>query len=221
MAGQDAVEHVAGVEDFLGLNLDIGDLPTHLAVRLVNHNLGVGQGEAFALGAAGQEDRSAAGSQPYAVGADRAGEDLHRVVDGQGSADAAAGRIDVEVDVLAAVLALQVQKLHHQFVSVAVVDLALQEDDPIFQQQVAQGQLTLALIVAVGGLGIDRNRPLKIAHNRFPFRRESNQPEAPARSSCFSSLFTLGSCLASGISDVSSPPPAVRSMASASWPSGR
>ena len=78
-------------------------------------------------------------------------QDLHRVVDGQRGGDAAAGRIDVEVDVLAAVFALQVEQLHHQFVGVAVVDLALQEDDAVFQQQIAQRHLPLPLIVAVGG----------------------------------------------------------------------
>ncbi len=62
--------------------------------------------------------------------------------------DAAARRVDVEVDVLAAILALQVQQLHHQFVGVAVVDLALQEDDAVFQQQIAQRHLPLALVIA-------------------------------------------------------------------------
>ena len=53
------------------------------------------------------------------------------------------------MDVLAAVFALQVQELHHHLVGVAVVDLALQKDDAVLQQQVAQRHLPLALIVAV------------------------------------------------------------------------
>ena len=57
VAGQDLVEDVAGLEDFLGLDLDVGDLPAHLAVRLVDHHLGVRQGETLALRAAGQEHR--------------------------------------------------------------------------------------------------------------------------------------------------------------------
>ena len=57
------------------------------------------------------------------------------------------GRVDVEVDVFAAILALQVEQLHHQFVGVAVVDFALQEDDAILQQQIAQRHLALALVV--------------------------------------------------------------------------
>ncbi len=65
-------------------------------------------------------------------------------------ADAAAGRIDVEVNRLAAIFALQVEQLHHQFVGVAVVDLALQQNDPVFQQQITQGHLPLALVIAIG-----------------------------------------------------------------------
>ncbi len=93
-------------------------------------------------------------------------EDLHRVVDRHRRGDAAAGRIDIEVDVLAAILALQVQQLHDHFVRIAIVDFALQQDDPIFQQQIAEGQLPLPLIVAVGQLRVDR-RQTRITHARF------------------------------------------------------
>ena len=164
VGGQDGVERLAGLEDFVGLDFDVGDLPADLSVGLVDHHFGVGQGEALALGPAGQEDRAAAGRQAHAVGGHRATEDLHRVVDGQRGADAAAGRIDVEMDVLAAVLALQVQELHHQLVGVAVVDLALEQNDPVLQQQVAQGHLPLPLVVAVGRARIEDRRPQKVAH---------------------------------------------------------
>ena len=151
MDRQDFVEGVAGLEDFLGLDLDVGNLPADLPVGLMNHDLGMGQREAFSLGAAGQEDSSAAGSQPDAVSRHGATEDLHRVVDGQGGADAAARRVDIEVDFLAAILALQVEQLHHQLVGIAVVDLALEKDDTVLQQQIAQRQLPLPLIIAIGG----------------------------------------------------------------------
>ena len=82
--GEDAVEHLAGLEDFLGLDLDVGDLAAHLPVGLMDHHLGVGQREALALGAAGQQHRPAAGGQSHAVGGHGATEDLHRVVNRQG-----------------------------------------------------------------------------------------------------------------------------------------
>ena len=73
------------------------------------------------------------------------------------------------MDVLAAIFALQVEQLHDDFVGVAVVDLALQENDAIFQQQIAQRQLPLPLIIAVGGT---RCRQLLLM-------RESFIPAAP------------------------------------------
>jgi hypothetical protein len=57
------------------------------------------------------------------------------------------------VDILATVFALQIEQLHHQFVGVAVVDLPLQQDDPVFQQEVAQRHLPLPLVVAGGARG--------------------------------------------------------------------
>src|SRR3990172_3935722 len=41
--GQDLVHDLAVLEDFLGLNLDVGDLAAHHAGRLVHHDLGVRQ----------------------------------------------------------------------------------------------------------------------------------------------------------------------------------
>ena len=46
------------------------------------------------------------------------------------------------------VFALQIQELHDQLVGVAVVDLPLKEDDPVFQQQVAKRQMRMTLIIA-------------------------------------------------------------------------
>jgi hypothetical protein len=54
------------------------------------------------------------------------------------------------VYVLLAILALQVEQLHDQFVGVAGVDFALQKDNAIFQQQVTQGQLPLPLNALIG-----------------------------------------------------------------------
>ena len=42
------------------------------------------------------------------------------------------------------------KQLHHQLVGVAVVDLALQKDNAVLEQQIAQRHLALALIVAHG-----------------------------------------------------------------------
>src|SRR5205085_11184731 len=108
--GQDFVQHLAVAKNLVGLNFDVGDLALHAAVGLVQHDPRVGQGETLAFAAAGEQDRSSAGRLPVAVRADGAREHLHRVVDRQGGGDVTAGRIDVEVHVLAAVFALQVEQ---------------------------------------------------------------------------------------------------------------
>ena len=70
--GQNLVEHFAGLEDFVGLDFDVRNLAADLAVGLMDHHLGVRQGEALALGAAGQQHGAAAGGQADAVGGHRA-----------------------------------------------------------------------------------------------------------------------------------------------------
>ena len=129
--------------DLLGLDLDVGDLAADLAVRLVDHDLRVRQGEPLALGAAGQQDRGARGGHADAVGRDRALDELHRVVDRQRAGDAAARAVDVEADALGPVLVLEEQELHHGQVGHRVVDHAFEEDDPVLEEQVAEGHLAL------------------------------------------------------------------------------
>ena len=54
------------------------------------------------------------------------------------------------MNVLLAIFALQVKQLHHHLIGIAGVNLALQEDDAIFQQQIAQRHLPLALVLLIG-----------------------------------------------------------------------
>src|SRR5436190_13965115 len=62
---QDLVEALTILEDLVGLNFDVGNLPADLAPGLVDHDLRVRQGEALALGAGGQNDGRAAGRQTH------------------------------------------------------------------------------------------------------------------------------------------------------------
>ena len=84
--------------------------------------------------AAGQQQRAHAHRDADAdrlhVGLD----ELHRVVDRQAGVDRAAGRVDVERDVLVGVLGLQVQELGHDQVGDLVVDGRAEEDDPLVEQ---------------------------------------------------------------------------------------
>ncbi len=74
---------------------------------------------------------------------------LHRVVDGETSGDHAAGGVDVELDVLVGILALQEQELGHDDVGHIVVDLCSEEHDAVFQQTAEDVPAALA---AMGGL---------------------------------------------------------------------
>ncbi len=133
MFSQDAVENFASLDDLVGLNFDVGNLPADAAVRLMDHDLGVLEREPLSFFATCQEHRTATCREAYAIGRHGAGNHLHGVVDRERRGHAAARRIDIKVNILAAIFALQVQELHHQFVGVAVVNLALQEDDAVFE----------------------------------------------------------------------------------------
>ena len=169
MASQDFVDVVLALDDFLGLDLDVGDLAGDAAARLVDHDLGVGQGQAAALGATGQEHGRARCGQADAVGGHGALDELHGVVDGQGVVDRAARAIDVEADALGPVLELEVEKLLDDVVGHGVVDRTFQEDDAVFQQKVGEGHLALAGVVLVALE--DRGREGLIeGHGRFSWR---------------------------------------------------
>src|SRR5690606_34811436 len=109
--GQNAVENFASLDDLVGLDFDVGNLPTDAAVRLMNHDLGMLERETLPFFATGQQHRTTARGEADAVGRHGARNHLHRVVDCERRSHAAAGRIDVEVNVLAAVFALQIQEL--------------------------------------------------------------------------------------------------------------
>ena len=100
----------------------------------MDQDLGVRQRHALARRAARQEQRAHAHRHADAdrrhVGLD----ELHRVVDRQARVHRAAGRVDVERDVLVGVLALEVQQLGDDQVGDLVVDRRAEEDDPLVEQ---------------------------------------------------------------------------------------
>ena len=60
---------------------------------------------------------------------------LHRVIDRHAGRDLPAGRVDVELDVLFRVLAVQEEQLRHDQVGDLVVDGRAEKDDALLQQQ--------------------------------------------------------------------------------------
>src|SRR5438552_13449582 len=78
------------VQDFLGMDLDVGGLALEPAHRLVDHDPRVGQAEALVLVAGGEEQRPHAGRLADAERADVGLDELHGVVDRESRRDRAA-----------------------------------------------------------------------------------------------------------------------------------
>ena len=102
----------------------------------MDHHAGMWrQRTALALGAGHQQERTPCWRPCPCTASRHVGLDpLHRVVDRQACADAAAGRVDVQEDVLVGVLALEKQQLRHHQVGGGVVDRPDQEDDALSEQ---------------------------------------------------------------------------------------
>jgi len=79
----------------------------------VDHHLGIGQGDTLALGAAGQQERTHAGSHADADGGYITLDVLHGVIDRHTGRYAAAGAVDIHLDILVRILRLQIQQLGH------------------------------------------------------------------------------------------------------------
>src|SRR5690606_34191635 len=63
-----------------------------------------------------------------------AGQEVHRVDDAQASGDAAAGAVDVEVDVALGVIVGQIQQLRDDEVGYFIVNRPAQKDDAVVEQ---------------------------------------------------------------------------------------
>ena len=100
----------------------------------MDHDIGIGQRETLALGAAAQQHRSHAGRQPDAVRVHVARHKLHRIIDRQPRRYTAARRIDVEMNVLLGIGHLEEQQLSDNQVGHHVVHGRAKEYDAVHQQ---------------------------------------------------------------------------------------
>ena len=130
----DAVELLLHPDELFGVDEDVGRGPLHAGEGLVDHDPAVGQGVTASFGAGGEQERAHAGTLADAIGGDVAGDELHRVVDRHAGGDAAAGAIDVEVDVGLRVLLGEDEELGHDDVGDLVVDGRSEDHDPVLEQ---------------------------------------------------------------------------------------
>ncbi|MPN04432.1 hypothetical protein SDC9_151670 [bioreactor metagenome] len=114
----------------------------------MDHDLGVGQRLALALGSRREQERAHGRREADADGGYFALDILHRIVDGEPRAYGTAGRVDVEVDILIGVVALQKEHLRNDAVGDVVVNRPADEDDAIFEQ----AAVDIVAALAVTGL---------------------------------------------------------------------
>ena len=154
--GQRPGHPLAQQHHLLHRQLDVGGLALGAAVGLVDEHPGVGQGEPLAPGAAGQDHRGRRRGLADAVGGHVAAQQLHGVVDGEQRGHVAAGGVDVEPDVLARVLGLEVQELGDDQVGDRVVERRAEEHQALLQQAGPDVEGPLAAAVCSMTVGTSR-----------------------------------------------------------------
>ena len=84
-------------------------------------------------------------------------DEAHGVVDREACRDRAAGRVDVEVDVVVRIVGLEEEQLRDDDVGHVVVDLTPQEDHAVAQQPRIDVEEALATLVLLDHLGNHRH----------------------------------------------------------------
>jgi len=130
----DPVELLLHPDELLAVDEDIRGGPLHAGEGLVDHDPAVRESVALALGTGGQQQGAHAGALAHAIGGHVAGDVLHGVVDGHTGGDAAAGAVQVQVDVGLVVLVGQDQHLGDDDVGDLVVDGRAEHDNPVLEQ---------------------------------------------------------------------------------------
>ena len=130
----DLVELLFHADEFFRVDQDFGGGSFHARQGLMDHDAAVRQGVALALGAGGEQQRAHAGALADAVGRDVAGDPLHGVVNRQPGGHAAAGAVDVEMNIGLGILMGQDDHLGDDQVGDRVVDRGAQDDDSILKE---------------------------------------------------------------------------------------
>ena len=134
VGGKDLVQTLLDLQHALDLDLHVGRLPLRAAGGLVDHDLRVGKGKALALRAGGQQKCAHRRGHAHADGGHVALDELHGVIDRHAVGHAAAGGVDVELNVLIGVLCLKIEQLRNDQTGSGAVDLFGQDDDTVVEQ---------------------------------------------------------------------------------------
>jgi len=126
---------------------------------LVDEHPRVGQDVTLARSAGRQQHGGGRAGLPDAHGRDVGDEELHRVVDGEQAGHVAAGGVDVQEDVAARSLGVEVEELGDDEVRRCLVDLRTEEHDARAEQSRVQVDEPLALRRLLGDGGDDEGHP--------------------------------------------------------------
>ena len=95
----------------------------------MNHDAGIGQAEPFPMAALGQQHGRHGSCLPHAYGHDVRPDEGHGVQNGQAGRDRAAGRVNVNRNILFGVLRFQEKQLGDDQIGDLVVDRRPQKND--------------------------------------------------------------------------------------------
>ena len=100
----------------------------------MDHNLGIGQGDALSLRAGREQERAHRSRHADADGGNVRLDVLHRVIYGEAGGNAAAGAVYIELDVLIGILRFKIQKLRDDQARGGVVDFLGKHDDAVVEK---------------------------------------------------------------------------------------
>ena len=134
--GHEVIEPIAQAEHVLGFDAKIGGgaLEDAADQRLMEHNLRVGQDVTLALGAGGQQTCPHAGGHADAGRRDIAAEIAHGVDHPEAGRDAAAGGVNVELDVALWIVVGKEEHLGDDDVGHFIGDRPADHDDAVFEK---------------------------------------------------------------------------------------
>jgi hypothetical protein len=128
------IEEILRTDNVFRVNRDIRRLAFRTTERLVNHDLGMREREALALGAT-HENHGTAGSRHTKTHCGDIGlHVLHRVVHGERGRHLTAGGIDVEDHIFLGILLFKEEELSDDGIGDIVIDRRTKEDDALFEQ---------------------------------------------------------------------------------------
>ena len=175
MKGKDFVRSFVHPNQILDLDFDIARLPSAAALRLMNHDAGVGQGKAFALSARAQQHSARAQRLTDAVSVHVAGQKLHRVVNRQAGGNVASRRIDIQVNVLFLIRHLQKKQLGNDYISHGIIYRRAQKNDPILEQT----RINIVHSLPPAGFFNHHRNEITVCrfHRHWPKQLNENPPE--------------------------------------------